>query len=63
VIPPALSAAFVAAMEDVLTVYARRIGLPRSLVCFDESGKAVHAHRIEPQPGGPGVPAREDTTP
>jgi hypothetical protein len=62
VIPPALSAAFVAAMEDVLAVYGRPPDPRRPLVCFDESGKALHAQRIAPQPATPGHPAREDTT-
>jgi hypothetical protein len=62
VIPPALSAAFVAAMEDVLAVYRRPPDPARPLVCFDESGKALHAPRVAPQPAAPGHPAREDTT-
>lgn len=61
-IPPHLSAAFVAAMEDVLAVYSRPPDPRRPLVCFDESGKSMHAHRIAPQPAAPGCPAREDTT-
>jgi hypothetical protein len=62
VIPPALSAAFVAAMEDVLAVDGRPPAPKRPLVCFDESGKALHAQRSAPQPTAPGLPAREDTT-
>jgi hypothetical protein len=62
VIPPHLSAAFVAAMEDVLVVYARPPDPRRPLVCFDESGKTLHAHLRDPQPAAPGRPAREDPT-
>lgn len=61
-IPPHLSAAFVAAMEDILAVYSRPPDPARPLVCFDESGKSLHAHRVAPQPAAPGCPAREDTT-
>ena len=61
-IPPELSAAFVAAMEDVLAVYSRPPDPQRPLVCFDEGGKALRAHRIAPQPAAPGRPARQDTT-
>ena len=62
VIPPHLSAAFVAAMEDILAVYGRPPDPRRPLVCFDESGKALRAHLRTPQPAAPGVVAREDTT-
>lgn len=61
-IPPHLSAAFVAAMEDILAVYGRPPDPRRPLVCFDESGKTLHAHVRAPQPAAPGQPAREDTT-
>ena len=61
-IPPHLSAAFVAAMEDILAVYARPPDPRRPLICFDESGKSLHAHVRAPQPAAPGHPAREDTT-
>jgi hypothetical protein len=62
VIPPALSAAFVAAMEDILAVYSRPPDPAWPLVCFDESGKALHRHVRVPQPVAPGHPAREDPT-
>jgi hypothetical protein len=62
VIPPALSAAFVAAMEDILAVYSRPPDPAWPLVCFDESGQALRAHLQAPQPAAPGRPAREDTT-
>jgi hypothetical protein len=62
VIPPALSAAFVAAMEEVLAVYARPVDPARPLVCFDEGGKALRAHLVAPRPAAPGHPARADHT-
>jgi DDE superfamily endonuclease len=62
VIPPALSAAFVAAMEDILAVYGRPPDPRRPLICFDESGKALRRHTQPPQLAAPGLPAREDTT-
>jgi hypothetical protein len=61
VIPPGGNAAFVAAMEDVLAVYARPVDPVRPLVCFDEAGKDLKAHTRSPQPTAPGRPAREDS--
>jgi hypothetical protein len=61
VIPPALSAALVAALEDVLAVYARPVDPRRPLVCFDAGGKALVAQLTPPQPAAPGRPAREDS--
>lgn len=59
-IPPAANAAFVAAMEDVLTVYT----LPRDadcpLVCLDETSKQLTAETRLPVPAQPGQPARID---
>jgi hypothetical protein len=43
-IPPKANAAFVAAMEDILAVYARPVDPARPLVCFDEAGKDLKAH-------------------
>jgi DDE superfamily endonuclease len=60
VIPPEHNAAFVAAMEDVLAVYARPRDPTRPLVCFDECGKDLKAHARPPQPAAPDRPARED---
>lgn len=60
-IPPHHDAAFVAAMEDVLAVYARPVDSARPLVCFDEAGKELTAHTRPPLPPRPGQPAREDT--
>ncbi|MEI2617893.1 MAG: IS630 family transposase [Thermomicrobiales bacterium] len=53
-------AGFVAAMEDVLDVYARPIDPLRPLVCFDESGKALRGDVRPSQPAGPGHALRED---
>jgi hypothetical protein len=61
VIPPALSPAFVAAMEDVLAVYARPVDPQRPLICFDEGGKELVAQVTPPLPAAPGRPAREDS--
>lgn len=60
-IPPQANAAFVAAMEDVLAVYARPVDPARPLVCFDEAGKDLKAHTRPPQPLAPGQPARQDS--
>jgi hypothetical protein len=61
VIPPALSAAFVAALEDILAVYARPLDARFPLVCFDEAGKELVDHLVPPRPAAPGRPAREDS--
>jgi hypothetical protein len=47
-------------MEDVLRVYARPPDPARPLVCFDESGKDLKAHKRPPLPLAPGRPARAD---
>jgi hypothetical protein len=60
VIPPHHDAAFAAAMEDVLAVYARPVDPARPVVCFDEAGKELTAHTRPPLPLAPGHPARED---
>lgn len=54
------NAAFVAAMERLLAVYARPVDPRFPLVCFDESGKDLKAHTRPPLPLAPGRPARED---
>jgi hypothetical protein len=59
--PPRHNAAFAAAMEDVLEVYARPPDPARPLVCFDETGKALRGHKRPPQRAIPGHPARQDT--
>jgi hypothetical protein len=61
VIPPEADAAFAAAMEDILSVYARPPDPARPVVCFDEAGKELTAHTRPPLPATPGQPAREDT--
>jgi hypothetical protein len=48
-------------MEDVLAVYARPVDAARPLVCFDEAGKDLKAHKRPPQPATPGRLAREDS--
>jgi DDE superfamily endonuclease len=60
-IPPQANAAFVAAMEDVLAVYARPVDPRRPLVCFDEAGKDLKRHTRAPQGAVPGRAAREDS--
>jgi DDE superfamily endonuclease len=60
-IPPQANAAFVAAMEDVLAVYARPVDPRRPLVCFDEAGKDLKRHTRPPQHAVPGRAAREDS--
>ena len=60
-IPPEADAAFAAAMEDILSVYARPPDPARPVVCFDEAGKELSAHTRPPLPASPGQPAREDT--
>ena len=59
-LPPAASGPFVAAMEDVLSVYARPVDPARPLICLDETGKDCKRHVRPPQPPRPGRPARED---
>ena len=60
-IPAEQNAAFVAAMEDVLDVYARVPDPARPLVCFDEAGKELQDHVRPPSPLAPGYVAREDS--
>jgi transposase len=61
-IPPKANAAFVAAMEDVLDVYARPYDRKRPLVCFDESNKEQHIEVITPLPIKEGEPERFEST-
>src|SRR5262249_21319868 len=60
VLPPKHGAAFVAAMEDVLDVYARPHDPKRPVVCIDEGGKQLIGDVREPLPVRPGRPARVD---
>ena len=59
-IPPKASAAFVAAMEDVLDVYTQPRDQARPLVCLDETSKQLVAETRTPEPMQPGRPARHD---
>jgi hypothetical protein len=61
VIPPKHNAAFAAAMEDVLSVYARPCDPARPLVCLDETSKVLTADVRGPYPARSGRPARQDT--
>jgi hypothetical protein len=61
-IPPKAHAGLVAAMEDVLDVYARPRDARRPLVCLDESNKEQHRETVEPLPVAPGQPARREST-
>jgi DDE superfamily endonuclease len=61
-IPPKANAGFVAQMEDVLDVYARRRDPKRPLVTFDESNKEQHIEVEQPLPVEPGQPQRYEST-
>jgi hypothetical protein len=61
VLPPEANADFVAAMEDVLEVYARPYDSKRPQVCFDEGGKQLPGDVRPPLPVRPGSPRREDS--
>jgi hypothetical protein len=60
VIPPKANAAFVAALEDVLDVYARPYDEARPVVCVDEGGKQLIGDVREPLPVRPGSLAKQD---
>jgi transposase len=60
VLPPKANAGFVAAMEDVLEVYARPYDPKRPQVCFDEGGKQLIGEVRPPLPLRPGQPQRQD---
>ncbi len=60
VIPPEGSAAFVAAMEDVLDVYKRPVDPKRPLVCLDECSQQRVREVRKPIPAAPGQPTRYD---
>jgi hypothetical protein len=57
---PDVSGAFVAAMEDVLDVYAEPDDPKRPTVCFDETSRPLLADTQPPLPVCPGQPARVD---
>jgi hypothetical protein len=60
VIPPDASAAFVAAMEDVIEVYHRPHDPDRPVVCVDETSKQLIIETRRPIPIKPGQPKRVD---
>ena len=51
---------FVAAMEDVLDLYAEPYDPHRPVVCFDETSTQLLADVREPLPAQPGRPRRQD---
>jgi hypothetical protein len=57
---PAVSAEFVAAMEDVLEVYAEPYDPKRPKVNFDETSKQLIKETRQPLPAQPGHPQRFD---
>ena len=59
-IPPKQDAAFVAAMEGVLSVYTAPHDPKRPLVCLDETSKQLVEETRQPIPMEPGQPARHD---
>jgi hypothetical protein len=59
-IPPGQDARFVAAMEDVLEVYARPFDVQRPLVCLDEAAKQLLGHEHEVIAATPHHPQRYD---
>jgi len=59
-IPPKANAAFVCAMEDILTVYRRPYDQIFPLVCMDEMPKQLTKESRKPLGTKPGIPARYD---
>lgn len=57
---PALSARYVAKMEDVLEVYARPCDVRPPVVCLDEKSKELHGTPHGEQPLQPGRERRQD---
>jgi len=57
---PEVSGAFVAAMEDVLALYAEPYDAKRAKVNFDETSRQLIADRHPPLPASPHHPQRED---
>lgn len=60
-LPREASAAFVAALEDILDLYQRPPDPRRPLVCFDESGKELQAEVRPALPVARDRPARVDS--
>jgi hypothetical protein len=59
-IPPEQNSAFVAAMEDVLAVYARPYDRQKPVVCMDEKPYQLLDHAREPLPARPGFIEKVD---
>ncbi|HZJ05265.1 MAG TPA: IS630 family transposase [Nocardioidaceae bacterium] len=59
--PPKANAAFAAAMEDVLAVYARPYDQARPVVCMDEKPYQLLAHARDAIPAAPGRDRKEDS--
>ena len=59
-IPPDQNAAFVAAMEDVLDIYARPYNPKFPVVCMDESSMQLIGEVHDPIPAAPGHPVLMD---
>lgn len=59
-LPPKHDARFVAAMEDVLEVYARPFDAKRPLVCLDEAAKQLLGEKYPPLPATLEHPLRFD---
>ena len=59
-IPPEKNSDCVAAMEDVLEVYARPQDPRRPVVCLDEFAKQLVDHHTVPLPARPGSVSKED---
>jgi hypothetical protein len=59
-IPPEHNAEFVAAREDVLTVYQRPLDSARPVICMDETSKQLMGETRVSLPVAPGQPQRED---
>lgn len=57
---PTADPAFVAQMEDVLTVYARPYDPAHPVVCLDETSRQLLGETRVPQSVAPGTPARHD---
>jgi len=60
-IPPEQNSAFVAAMEDVLSVYARPYDSQRPVVCMDEKPYQLLNHAREPLPSRSGSVEKVDS--
>src|SRR4051812_15819585 len=59
-IPPKANAAFAAAMEDVLAVYARPGNPARPVVCMDEKPYQLLGHARDPIPAAAGGDRKQD---